>query len=248
MSIATSPCRWLSCLVLLSAAVLLAPPAAADEWLEETHVFNFGFDTPAFSSTFEYNLNLPQFDTAGGAREFIGFRVDYSMYSDYTYTTNPNPTEQWHGCDLSWRQVWSTTLDGEPWFPLDQSSGHFDLTNGVGSVVGPLFPGTDPWSVEGAGIEHSEAHADAELLSRLTGDGIVTVDCTHTLSGLTITTPSDRQWPPYVPPDQRIFDPELIDLTLDRIGMDVTVTYYWTPEPTSLALLGLGAVALLRRR
>ncbi|MBN1514196.1 MAG: PEP-CTERM sorting domain-containing protein [Phycisphaerae bacterium] len=248
MSITTSPCRWLSCVVLLSAAVLFASPAGADEWLEETHVFNFGFDAPAFDSTFEYNLDLPQFDTAGGTREIIGFRVDYSMYSDYTYTTNPNPTEQWHGCDLSWQQGWSTTLDGEQWFPLDQSSGRLDLTTGLGSVVGPFFPGTDPFSVEGAGMEHSEYHTDAELLARLTGDGIASIECTHALLALTVATPSARQWPAYVPQDQRIFDPELIDLTLDRIGMDVTVTYYWTPEPTSLALLGLGAVALLRRR
>ncbi len=245
MSITTSPRRWLSGLVLLSAAVLLASPAGADEWLEETHVFNLGVDAPAFDSTFEYNLDLPQFDTAGGARELVAYRVDHYLYSNYTYSVDPNPTELWHGADLSWRQTWSSTLDSEPWYPMNQSSGYVDARAGVGAICAPGFAGAEPFETQ-SGIAGYESHADADMLARLSGTGTATMACTHTLSALTIAEPA--RWPGNVPPNQRVFDPDMIDLTLDRIGMDVTVTYYWTPEPTSLALLGLGAVALLRRR
>ena len=235
-------------LVLFAAVVPLASQTLADDFFQETHVFNLGVDTPAFDSVFEYNFDLPLFNTAGGTREIIGFQVDYFLYSDYTYAMNPNPTGYWHGCDLSWEQTWTSTLDGQQWFPLDQSSGYLDATTGVGAVVAPFFEGSDPFEVDGAGIGHWEVHADANLLELLTGDGVATVVCTHTLSELMAIIPGDRWWPAHVPPNERIFDPDLIDLTLDHIGMDVTVTYFWTPEPGSLALLLCGALPLLRRR
>jgi hypothetical protein len=236
-------------IALLGAVALFVPPAAADT-LEQTYAFSFNFDDPAFESVFQYTMDLPLFDAAGGAREMVGLRVDYALSWDYTYTVNPNLTSEWHGCNLSWTQVWSSTLDGDPWFPLDQSSGYFSGTGGVGAVCGPLFAGDGPIEVVGMGVEHPEVQTNPTVLARLTGVGTAAVQCTHTLSALTVATPDDRRWPPYVPQDQRIFDPNLIDLTMDRIGMDVTVTYYWNPvpEPTGFVLLGLGAVTLLRRR
>jgi hypothetical protein len=237
--------------LVLFAAIPLASPALADTWLNEVHAFEFDFANPVPGSIFEYNIDLPLFNTNGGARNFVAFRVDYNISWDYTYTVSPNPTQQWHGCDVSWRQVWSSTLDGQPWFPLDQSPDHryLDASGGVGAICGPAFAGNGPIDVDGMGIGHNnDAHTDAALLSRLTGDGIATVECTQTLSALTFAAPDARRWPPYVPQDQRIFDPDMIDVTMDRIGMDVTVTYYWTPEPGTLALLFCGAPALRRRR
>lgn len=244
---ATKP--WLTSpgILLLGAVALVAQPAAAD-FLTEVHVINLGNNNPTPASVFQYNFDLPLFDTAGGTRELIGFRVDYRLYSDYTYTVNANPTADWHGCSISWQHNWSSTLNGEQWFPLDQPSGYLNAGSGLGAVRGPFSAAEPPYQGFGAGIGHSEAYDDPALLATLTGAGIVSVECTHSLTDLVVAPPPERQWPAQAPLNQRVFDPDLVDVTVDRIGIDITLSYYWTPEPTSLVLLGLGAVALLRRR
>ncbi len=236
-------------LVLMGAAVLTTQPVAADI-LAEPHVFNLTFNDPEPGSTFYSTFDVPFFDVQGGTRALIGMQVDYFLKSNYTVSVRENPTADWHGCDVRWTHTWTATRDGAQWFPLNQSSNQLSVSTGTGYVLGPYHaavPASTP--ANPGGISGREAHDEPALLAALTGTGTFSVDYVHTLSALSRVRPPDRAWGA-APPNQRVFDPNMVDINLDYIGIDLTVTYYYNavPEPGALALLSLGGLALLRRR
>lgn len=235
-------------LALVGAAVLLAQPVAADA-LAEPHVFNLYFENPgpgALQSSFE----MPYFDTLGGARTLIGLRVDYFLNSTYTELVHENPTADWHGCEVDYTHTWVASRNGARWFPFASSSNvNLNVTTGTGTVLGPFHEAIPACTSTPTGISSFSTTSDAALLATLVGNGAFTVDYVHTLSALTAVRPPDRAWAG-APVSQRVFDPHMIDLHVDRIGIDLTVTYYYNevPEPGALALLAVGVFAGLRRR
>jgi len=235
-------------LVTLGAAVLLALPAAADS-LTEVHTLNYNIENPVFGTTYQYTLDFPLFDTQGGTRELAGFQAVYNLYNSYTITYGTNPTEYWAGNNTSWTQRWVGTVNGTQTLPV--GAGYFEHTRGAGSIVAP-WTSTAPLPVTAyrEGLEHPEQQASASVLALVTGTGTDPLSCTHTLSDLVATMPDPRRGPPYAPVELRVFDPNLITVSLSEIGLGLTLTYYWNavPEPSALALLSLGALALLRRR
>jgi hypothetical protein len=235
-------------IVLTGIAVWCALPAVADT-LQEVHTLNYSVANPVFGTTFQYTLDFPLFDTQGGTRQLAGFKAEYNLYNSYTITYGTNPTQYWAGNFTSWTQKWIGTLNGVLTLPVD--SGFMDHTRGSGMFEAPwttVVPG--PSSVSHEGIIHTEQQGPPSVLALMTGTGTVPLACTHTLSALTATMPDPRRWPPQAPVNLRIFDPNLITISLNEIGMDITITYSWdaVPEPSALALLSLGALTLLRRR
>jgi hypothetical protein len=229
-----------SFVVLFSAAVLLAQPAAAD--LEEIHDFHFRADNPVPGTTYQYSVDVPLFDTQGGARTLTSFRVDYMILSYYRYDINANPDSRYHGCEVSWHQDWTSKLNGATYLPMDQPNGMLDAGNSVGEISAPYTPSWTGFSVPGSGTGHTEREGAPELLARMMGTGTATIQCTDALSPITVAPPDAHHAPPGM-----VFDPGLLTVYLDAISVDVTLTYYYTPEPGSLSLLGL-LTLLLRRR
>jgi hypothetical protein len=219
---------------------LFVQPAAAT--LQEVHEFDFLMQNPVPGTTYEYSFEMPLFDTQGGARTLISFHMDYLLYSNYRYDINANQDSRYHACEVSWQQNWTSTRNGATWFPLD--TGYLDARNGVGEISAPYTPGLTGFQVLGAGIGHSENQGPPDLLASMTGTGTATIHCTDVLSTMSIGMPDLHHLPPGV---QVVFDPNLLTVMLDGIGMNVTLTYYYPPEPASLSLLGLLAL-LLRRR
>ena len=187
---------------------------------------------------------MPLFDTAGGTRTLAGLHVDYHLYSNFTWTMHDNLTPDWHGCEYNWTQTWRSTRDGAPFLPLQQPSGSIPTGAGIGGWIAPYNLGFGPNQGNGGG-GGPETSVDAALLATVTGSGTVPVLCTQSLSAMTVSPP--HRWPPEAPLNQRVFDPNQIDVHVDSVVMDLTLTYYWTPEPGSLSLLGL-LTLLLRRR
>jgi hypothetical protein len=235
-------------LALVGAALLLAQPVAADA-LAEQHVLNLYFENPA-TGTLQGSFEMPLFDTQGGTRALIGLRVDYFLNSTYTEITHENPTADWHGCEVDYTHTWVATRNGARWFPFASSSNvNLNITTGTGTVLGPFHAAVPVYTSLPTGLSGFSATSDAALLATLVGSGAFTVDYVHTLSAITAVRPPDRAWGA-APLSQRVFDPHMIDLHVDRIGMDLSVTYYYNevPEPSALALLAVGVFAGLRRR
>lgn len=237
---------WTAALVLFAAAGPLVTPAGAVGWYEDTRTYSLDIDNPTMDSIYEYSFDLHLFNDHGGTRQLLAYDLVYFLNADFTYSTNPNPTVHYVGCEVSWSHTWTSTLDGQPWFPF--YGGSSGAGHSCAAVVGPFHEGSDPWSTTAAGVETYDFGNDPTLLGRLTGDGIATVECTHTISAFAFAPAPARLWPSWVPVEERIYDPNLINYTVDRVGMNLTLTYYWIPEPGTLALLLCGAVCLLRRR
>ena len=229
-----------SFVILFSAVVLLAQPAAAD--LQEVHVFDFRVDNPVPGTTYQYNVDVPLFDTQGGARTLTSFHVDYMILSYYRYDINANTDSRYHGCEVSWHQDWTSTLNGATYLPMDQPNGMLNAGNSVGEISAPYTPAWPGFSVPGSGSGHSEQEGAPALLARVTGTGTATIQCTDVLSPITRAMPDPHHAPPGT-----VFDPALLTVWLDAISVDFTLTYNYTPEPASLSLLSL-LTLLLRRR
>ena len=234
--------RTFTLLAVLGMAILCTSPALATEILSEEHLFDSKVYSPRWDSVNDYTLDLPQFDTAGGTRTLIGYDVNCYLDALYTYSIAANPTADVVGCETHWDMTWHANLNGALWFPLDQPSGNLTLGQGRGEIRAPYSAAEPPVQSFGGGVEITRSFDDPALLAQLTGTGTATLACTYTLSNRAVFEPT--RWPGA----PGVFNPNLIDLAMDELLARVTVTYYWTPEPNSLLLMGLGVLTFLHRR
>ncbi|TWT40326.1 hypothetical protein RAS1_40340 [Phycisphaerae bacterium RAS1] len=186
------------------------------------------------------NVDLPSFDTQGGALTLISVQVE-TFHSGAAEPAGDND-DPFQGARASARIIRSWTSTGPGVFAFGNrtvNSPFVDLTADNGDLA--AFDATPPDGVDfgvlGYGPELANTTNPAPGLYATPGPGTVSFTVTPTL----MVNDTQFEDPPGTP-DSWQLEVENPDLTVK-----VSVTYTWIPEPATLSLLALGALALRRR-
>ena len=224
-------------LILLAvAAAATAVSGASADMLQEVHTYNRVVDNPAWDSTLPGTLDVTLFDTQGGSRQLVGYIARVGLDMVYTLDVHDNLTANWVGAEKTWSVTWSQTL----FLQQPGWNGTLVANGGVGVMCAPFSLGFT--ETGGSGHQVQEAVSNANVLDMLTGTGTLSLPYDLTVSPLHVGPIEDPMHP--------VFDPDILDVSLDSVEWSMRLVYYYQeiPEPAAISLLGLAGALLLRRR
>lgn len=228
----------------VAAAVILAGASAAyAESVTYCDSVSFISDTEA-----DQTITLPSFDTQGGALTLTGVTVEvlHSGSADIT-ADNDDPAKS---ASVKARIIRGALIDGPGVFAqasktVTSAVVALDPDNGDGAGA---FDGTGPDGHFFGTLNYVDEAAFGSPFSPSTalyataGPGTVDFIVGNAGQQDQLLMVNDLQFEG-TPPDQ--WQLEVVNPTFD---IQVCVTYEYVPEPSALSLLGLGGLALLRRR
>lgn len=233
-----------TCCIGVAVCAGFLPVAHADDLFEEVHVYHQEIDDPDWETTYQTTFDFAGFDTQGGERQFLGYEAEMTLGLDYHVDVADNPTADWVGAEASMSVAWLAELWGETLFPDEMGFDELVHSPGFGVVFGPFMQGDSLDMLDGS-VTQWRTITSGEIMALLTTSPSFTVDSTFTFGPLDVQPVPEWMWPEG---ETVLFEPDLLQIDPLQIHLDLTVTYFYTPEPGTLGLLGLGALTLLRRR
>ncbi len=214
----------------LVAAFTASPAFAGQEsYGVHTELLNPEFGTQTFVP-----FDLPQFDDQGGSRVLDSVSITYSLLIDLRLVVAGNPTDNYVGNETAFTFEWEA-FDGIG--PLLPYGGSLHSGNTFAGYDAMPNEGAGTYSITGFGVGNAESVADPAFLARVSGAAPIPSQSIFTVSFAT-----DR------PPPFGVWDPNLYELSILRLYVDMDLTYnYSVPAPGVASAAGI-AVACFHRR